>query len=374
MTREGRLIFWLIALAIFVGLLWLLRGILLPFVAGMAIAYFLDPLADRLERYGFSRTLATVTITLTFFLVVLIVVLLLAPVIGDQITGFAQRVPGYVQQLMHRGEPLWRTVKTYLSPRDIEKLRSAAGDYAGTVAGWLGTVFERLVSESLVVANLLSLIFVTPVVTFYFLLDWHRVTALIEKLMPRQHAGVINRELAQIDSILSGFVRGQALVCLSLALFYGIGLTLVGLDLGLVVGLVSGILSFAPFLGTVSGLVVGIALGFAQSSSWTLPAMVAGVFLVGNLLEGNLLAPRLVGSKIGLHPVWVIFALLAGGALFGFLGLLLAVPTAAVIGVLARFAVGHYLASPLYSGDAPLPGVGNPPLTPGDNPQPPPPA
>lgn len=361
MSRAQRLGFWALALVVLLLAVWLLRSILLPFVAGMAIAYFLDPVADRLQRAGLSRTLATIAITLGFFVVVLAIVVLLAPVIGEQVAGFAQRLPAYVQALAHRVDPIWKTIKASLSPHDIEQLRNAAGDYAGTVAGWAGRLASNLVGGSIAIANAVSLIFITPIVTFYMLRDWHRVTALVDGWLPRQHAATIRREMLEIDHILAGFVRGQALVCLSLAIIYGAGLTIVGLDLGLVVGIGAGFLSFVPYLGTISGLVVGVGLAIAQSNGWELPAEVAAVYLVGNQLEANFLAPRFVGRKIGLHPVWVIFALLAGSAMFGFVGLLLALPTAAVIGVLTRFSIARYLESPLYSGEAPA----EPPPDPG---------
>jgi predicted PurR-regulated permease PerM len=212
-------------------------------------------------------------------------------------------------------------------------------------------VFSHLVTGSLAVFNVLSLVFITPVVTFYLLRDWKTVTRLVDSWLPRAHAETIRTQLRAIDVTLAGFVRGQAMVCVALASFYGLGLTVVGLDLGLVVGLAAGLGSFIPYFGTVSGFVVGLGLAVAQSQDWTLAAMVAGVFVVGNLLEGNILAPKLVGEKIGLHPVWVIFALLAGGALFGFLGILLALPVTAVIGVLTRFALSRYLESSLYRGE-----------------------
>jgi predicted PurR-regulated permease PerM len=353
MTKDGKLRFWLIGLAVFVLALWLLRGILLPFVAGMAIAYFLDPLANRLERLGLSRTLATVLIILFFFLTVVALIFLLAPLLENQVVGFAQKTPAYVNALLHRGEPLWRTIKSRLSPHDIESLRSSAGDYAGTAVSWVGGVFSRVVTGSLAVVNVLSLIFITPVVTFYLVRDWPKVTERMDIWLPRHHAATIRQQLHEINVILAGFARGQALVCLTLGSLYAIGLTAVGLDLGMVVGLFAGVVSFIPYLGTVSGFILGVGLALAQTQDWVLPLMVAGVFVIGNLLEGNVLAPKLVGEKIGLHPVWVIFALLAGGSLFGFLGILLALPVAAVIGVLARFALTRYMGSSLYSGDTP---------------------
>jgi predicted PurR-regulated permease PerM len=349
MSRDLRIRFWLGGLGCFLLALYLLRSILLPFVAGMAIAYLLDPFAGRLEKLGMSRTWATIAMTLTFLVLVVAALVLLVPMLQDQLLGFMQRVPGYVNQLVQRSAPLWHTAKTYLSPSDIAKLKGAAGEYAGTVVGWLARLIGTLLSESLAFANLLSLVFITPMVIFYLLRDWRGMTRQIDALLPLRHADVIREQLRAIDKILSGWVRGQATVCLALGLFYGIGLSLVGLDLGLVVGLTAGILSFVPYLGTITGFVVGIGLALAQSQNYVLAGMVAGVFIAGNLMEGNFLAPKLVGKKIGLHPVWVIFALLAGGALFGFVGVLLALPAAAVVGVLTKFAIQQYLNSSLYS-------------------------
>lgn len=349
MTRDLRIRFWLGGFLIFIGALYLLRSILLPFVAGMAIAYMLDPLAKRLEKLGLSRVLATVAITLCFFLALIAALFFLAPILQDQVLGFMSRVPGYMTQLVHRAQPLWSMVKHYLSPSDIAKLRSSVGDYAGTVIQWLASLIGTLLSGSLALVNLLLLVFITPMVTFYLLCDWAGMTRHIDGLLPRRHAATIRQQLQAIDHILAGWVRGQATVCLILGVIYGGGLSVVGLDLGLVVGMVAGMLSFIPYLGTFTGLVVGIGLALAQSQDWTLAGEVTGVFVVGHLIEGNILAPRLVGNRIGLHPVWVIFALLAGGALFGFLGILLALPVAAVIGVLIRFGTQQYLHSTLYS-------------------------
>ena len=351
MSRDLRLRFWICGLVVFLVVLYLLRSILLPFVVGMAVAYLLDPFARRLIKLGLSRSLATITITLGFLLVVVAIAVTLAPLLQDQLVGFMQRVPDYITQLVHRSAPLWGMAKAYLSPADIAKLRGAAGEYAGTVVGWVASLAGTLLSGSLALANLLSLVFITPMVIFYLLRDWEGMTHQVDALLPRRHAQTIRAQLRAIDRILAGWVRGQATVCLLLGLIYGLGLSAVGLDLGLVVGLGAGLLSFVPYLGTISGFIVGLGLAVAQSPDWTLPAEVAGVFIVGNLLESNLLAPKLVGDKIGLHPVWVIFALLAGGALFGFLGILLALPVAAVIGVLTKFGIQQYLESSLYGGE-----------------------
>jgi predicted PurR-regulated permease PerM len=350
MTSAQRYRFWLIGLAVFVLLTYVLRGVLLPFVAGMAIAYFLDPIADRLERAGLTRTMATTVITASFFVLVAVTLVLLVPVVESQVVAFAHRVPGYLDALGDRIQPLVLELKRKLSAGDIEKLRSSAGEYAGTAVAWVVDLIKRVLSGGLVVVNILSLLFITPIVTFYLLRDWDVMLARLNNWLPREHADTIRAQGREINRTLSGFIRGQALVCLILGAFYGLGLTAVGLDLGLIIGLVAGLISFIPYLGTISGFVVGVGLALAQSPGWELPALVAGVFLAGQMLEGNFLTPKLVGDKVGLHPVWIMFALLAGGALFGFVGILLAVPVAAVIGVLVRFALGRYLESPLYHG------------------------
>lgn len=353
MTSAQRYRFWLIGFAVALALLYLLRGMLLPFVAGMAVAYFLDPLADRLERSGLSRLAATSVITAAFFLVVVLALIVLVPVVEDQVLAFVHKVPGYMDTLNERLQPLLLEAKKRLSPRDIEKLRSSAGEYAGTAASWALGAARGFLTGSLAVFNVLSLMFITPVVTFYLLRDWDKMVGKVDGWLPRDHADTIRVQMREINRTLSGFIRGQATVCLCLGMIYGIGLSLVGLDLGLVIGLASGMLSFIPYLGSITGFVTGMGLALAQGPDWHLPAMVAGVFVVGQVAEGNFLTPKLVGDKVGLHPVWIMFALLAFAALFGFVGLLLAVPVAAVIGVLVRFALGRYLSSPLYHGHPP---------------------
>jgi predicted PurR-regulated permease PerM len=351
MTSTQRLRFWVAGALVFLLLLWLLRGMLLPFVAGMAIAYFLDPLACRLERLGLSRTIATVLITAVFFAVIGVLLFLLIPLIEQQVVTFAQRLPGYVDSLNDRVQPLLQQVQRRLSPRDIEKLRSSVGEYAGTVAGWALGFVRGVLTGGIAVVSILSLLFITPVVTFYLLRDWEKMLATVDSWLPRGGVDLIHTEFREINRTLSGFVRGQATVCIVLAIYYGIGLTSVGLDLGLVIGIGTGLAAFVPYVGMITGLVISLGLALAQGSGWSLVGMVAVVFLFGNVLEGNFLTPKLVGDRVGLHPVWIIFSLLAGGALFGFLGILLAVPVAAVLGVFVRLGLTHYLASPLYSGE-----------------------
>ncbi len=350
MTAERQLRFWLVGLALFLLAVYLLRGVLLPFVAGMAIAYLLDPACDRLEKWGCSRTLATVLVTAAFVLLVVAAVVVLAPMLQAQVVDLAARLPGYIETLRSRAAPLLRLLEERLSAGDLAQLRGAAGGQAGTVVAWIGKALGQLLSGGLALVDVLSLVFITPIVAFYLLRDWDRLVARIDGWLPHRHAAVIREQARLIDRMLAGFVRGQATVCLLLGLFYGIGLSLIGLDFGLAVGLFAGFLSFVPFLGSIVGFVAGVGLALAQFSDWLPVVGVAALFVVGQAIEGNLLTPKLVGDRVGLHPVWVIFAVLAGGLLFGFVGVLLALPMAAVVGVLARFALQRYLASRYYGG------------------------
>ncbi|MDY0881334.1 AI-2E family transporter [Dongia soli] len=341
---------WLIALAVFIVLLYLLRGILLPFVAGMAMAYVLDPFCDQLERWGLSRTWATSVVTVIALLVVVIILLSLAPVLLQEISNFLSSLPDLVHRAQERLIPIYEAFRHRFNLPPVSELNTIAQSRLGAAVNWLAQAAQQLLGQGLALANLLSLVFITPVVTFYLLRDWDVLVARIDGLLPRQHLLAIRSQFREVDRTLAGFARGQAMVCLTLGVFYAVTLALVGLPFGIVVGLLAGLLTFIPYVGAMTGFITGIAIALAQFSDWTHIAMVAGVFLVGQILESNLLTPKLVGDRVGLHPVWIIFALLAGGALFGFLGLLLAVPAAAAIGVLVRFAAAHYRHSTLYLG------------------------
>lgn len=352
MSREGQLRFWLIGTVVLVAALYLLRDILLPFVAGMAVAYFLDPLADRLERGGLSRMMATTFITALFFVLLVVLLVLLVPVLQSQISAFISEIPDYLETAVEMVTPLVESAQRAFTQEELRELQTQISEFTGTIASWLAGMLRGLLSGGVALFNLLSLVFITPVVAFYLLRDWDKMVAKIDEWLPRRHAEVIRAQLREIDRTLSGFVRGQATVCLILGAFYAIALTIAGLNLGLFVGFLSGLISFIPYLGSITGFVLGVVLAYAQTGDWLLPVIVAAVFLIGQAVEGNFLTPKLVGDRVGLHPVWVIFALLAGASLFGFVGILLAVPVAAVIGVLTRFALERYMASPLYADGA----------------------
>ncbi len=353
MSREKRILFWLAGLALFLVLLNALSGVLLPFVAGMAIAYFLDPVADKLENWGLSRTVATTVIIAGFFLLAAGVLILLFPLLQAQVLGLASLIPDLIGKLRDIAEPLLQRIQADIAPDALDRLKAAAGSYAGTAIEWLGGLAGGIWKGGMALFSLLSLIIITPVVAFYLLRDWDRIVARLDSYLPRAARPVILEQVAAIDDAIAGFVRGQASVCLVLAVWYGAALTVAGLDSGLLDGLGTGAISFIPYVGAAVGLIVGVGIALVQFPEWTPVIVVALIFIIGQTTESYILTPRLVGGRIGLHPVWIIFALLAGGALLGFTGVLLAVPAAAVIGVLIRFGLGRYLASPLYGGDGP---------------------
>ncbi len=341
---------WLIIVLVFAATVYILSGVLLPFVAGMVLAYFLDPVADRLEALGLSRTLSTVSITLIFFVLIGVSGAILLPMIEAQVADFILHIPDYRQSLQVRFGPVVDQMMRHLSPQDLERLQGAIGEHAGAVVEWGLSLLGRVVKGGLALVDILSLLFIMPIVTFYLLRDWDILVAKVNSWLPKDHAQVIRGRMIEIDQTLSAFVRGQALVCGLLGAYYAIALSVAGVGLGLVIGLLAGLLSFVPYLGMLTGFVVAAGMAFAQTGSWVLPGIVAAIFAVGHLVESNVLTPRLVGDRVGLHPLWVMFALMSGGALVGIVGLLLAVPLAAIAGVLLRYTMARYLESPLYHG------------------------
>ncbi len=350
MGGDRQLRFWLGGLLIAAVALYLLRAMLLPFVAGMAIAYMLNPVADRIERLGLSRTIATSLITAAFFLVLLVILIFLVPLLQAQALSFAKRLPHYLDTVRDSVVPWIQSIEMKIKPADVERIRDAASNFVGSALSWLASVLSSLWSGGLALVNLLALVFITPIVSFYLLRDWGRVVNHVDRWLPPRHAETIRALAREIDRTLAGFARGQAIVCVFLGTFYSVGLSLVGLDFGALIGITAGLLSFFPYVGTTGGFIVSVSLALLQFNDWGSVGMTAGVFILGNLIEAYFLAPKLVGERVGLHPVWVIFALLAGGTLLGFVGVLLAVPVAAAIGVLARFGLRRYMTSPYYGG------------------------
>lgn len=349
MSIERHIVLWVVLLTLLGITLYLLREALLPFVAGMGVAYLLDPVADRLERLGMPRTAAALVIIFAFLLSIALVLVLLVPILSDQISGLIARAPGYIDELRHEVQPILRKLRSNLTASQAAQVDEAIKSHAGDVIGWVGQILSSIVYGGAALLNLLGLLFVMPVVAFYMIRDWDRLLNHIDSLLPLHSADAIRALAQEIDARLSGFVRGQAIVCLLLGAWYATGLTVVGLDFALLLGIGSGFLSIIPYLGNIVGLTISLLLATAQFDNWVSVALVAGVFLSGQMLEGNFVSPKIVGDRVGLHPVWLLFAVTAGAVLLGITGALLAVPTAAAVGVLVRYGVQRYRNSALYA-------------------------
>lgn len=348
-ARRQRLLLLLGTIGALMFALHLFSSILLPFVLAALIAYLLDPIADRLEAVGVPRGLAAILLVVALLALIIAFLLLFYPLILAQITILISLVPQYIRLLgdLIQQSLLW--LEENLGPEFVDqRLRQLALNQVNTMIGWVTGAIASVVGGGVQLINVLTLVVVTPVVAFYFLRDWPKIVARLDSWVPRRYAPTVREIAREIDRILSAWVRGQALVCMILALFYAIALTAAGLQLGLIVGLTAGVLSFIPYVGTLTGFVVGVGMAAAQFGTWSGVLTIAGIFVFGNVVEGYVLYPRLLGERVELHAVWVIFALFAGGAVFGFLGVLLAVPVAAAIGVVLRHWLRRYLASELY--------------------------
>jgi len=355
---DRQAVFWLGVFVLFVALLFVFRAILLPFVAGMAIAYVLDPLARWFERQGLSRLAATFTIMLLSLVILVLALLVIVPVVAQEIGAFIVRIPDYVERLQGLLASLLDTRLARFFGLDPDAIRSSLTGFLNRGTTFLLAILGSLWSGGRAAVQALSLLIITPVVAFYLLHDWDRLIVYLDGLLPLDHAGKIRGIARDIDRTLAGFVRGQGLICLTLGLYYGIGLALIGLNFGFLLGFTAGLISFVPFVGSTLGLLIATGIAFAQYwPEWMPIALTVALFLAGQVLEGNILQPRLMATRIGLHPVWVIFALLAFGLLFGFVGLMIAIPAAAATGVLVRYALARYRESVIYRG-ADSPGGG----------------
>lgn len=347
--RRQRLFLILGALAGFVLALHLFASILLPFVLGALIAYLLDPLADRLEAIGVPRSLAAVLLVVAMLALIVAFFLLLYPLILAQLTILISLVPQYIRAVSELIQESLLWLEERLGPEFVDqRLRQLALNQVNTMLAWVTGAIASVVGGGVQLFNVLMVVVVTPIVAFYLLRDWPKMVTSVDSWVPRRYVSTVREIAREIDRILSAWVRGQALVCLIFAVFYAVALTAAGLQLGLIVGLTAGLISFIPYVGTLTGFVIGVGMAMAQFTDWRDVALIAGVFVFGNIIEGYVIYPRLLGERVELHAVWILFALFAGGAVLGFIGVLLAVPIAAAIGVVARYWLKRYRASPLY--------------------------
>jgi len=361
-SLERQILFWAVVFAVVSYCLHVLASVVTPFATGIALGYLLDPVVSKLEAAGLNRLSAALLILFVFVAILAFALVVVGPILGNQLVAFAQRLPGYVVRLQSLAIEEGRAfVQTFgggwlgalglgetISSSQIQK---SIGDFVGEGAQWLINGLRTLISGGAAVFGFLSLLVITPVVAFYILVDWRRMIEEIDGWLPLDHRDRLRSMAKEIDHALAGFIRGQSLVCLFLGLWYGAGLSLIGLDFGFLIGSVAGVLSFVPYVGSLTALFLSLVVALVQAwPSLKLFAMALAVVGTGQFLEGYVLGPRLVGKSIGLHPVWLMFALLAFGELFGFVGLVIAVPTAAAIGVVARHLIAIYLLSPLYRG------------------------
>lgn len=346
LPAQQQMKYWGIATAVFAVVLYALGDVLLPFVLGGAIAYLIDPLADRLEKTGLSRAGATAVITVAAILLFLIAFLVIVPTLIYQMIDLLQVLP-----------ELFRDARAFAAAKFPEvfdegsRIHQTLVSVAETLQAKGMDLLQGLAGSAVSLLNVVVLLVIVPVVSVYLLLDWDRMVERIDALLPRDHAPVVRRLAGEIDAALASFVRGMGMVCFILGTYYAVALMLVGLNFGLAVGFIAGLVTFIPYLGALIGgaLAIGLAL-FQFWGDWVSIGLVAVIFAIGQMVEGNLLTPKLVGSSVGLHPVWLLLALSVFGALFGFVGMLVAVPVAAALGVLARFLTEQYLGSRLYQG------------------------
>jgi predicted PurR-regulated permease PerM len=344
--------FWSVTFVVFAAVLWLLRDILLPFVAGAALAYLLTPLTDRLERLGLNRIVAALLIVGAAVLTLLGLGFLLVPVLLEHGSLLVTRIPGYIkriQELVVDSNFPWLN---WLAPGDRTKTVS---DLVSQAATWSLSFAYSLWSGGKALVSFASILIVMPVVTFYLICDWHRMLEVVDGWIPVRQRETVRRLVREIDTAIGGFLRGQLGVCLILGCYYALALSLAGLEFALLIGIIAGIITFVPYIGSMTGLLIAASVALAQFwPDWKRIVVVIAIFLAGQFVEGNIISPKLVGERVGLHPLWMIFAMFAFGYLFGFVGLLLAVPLAAAIAVLLRFALRQYLASPYYKGEKPI--------------------
>lgn len=353
MRVERQVLFWLSALILLIIAALVLRSVLLPFVAGMVIAYALNPLADRLVAIGLPRVWASAMVVIMLMMALVAAGIFLVPLIANQMQEFAEALPGELERVRGAIED---SARERLGNRftDFQGwLDGAAAELARNWASVIGFLAQSVWAQGRAIVSFASLLLITPVVVFYLLVDWHPMLNKIDGWLPRDHAPTIRRLALEINEAVSAFIRGQGLVCLILGSVYAVGLTWANIPYGLVIGLGAGLLSFVPFVGFALGLISASVIALAHYWPETLPLLkVLAVFATGQALDSGLLSPRVVGPKVGLHPVWLIFALFVFAYLFGFVGVLVAVPMAAAIAVLVRFALEVYLSSSIYMGRA----------------------
>ena len=348
MTAKNQFTFWSLTILGFVGLVYLFQSVLLPFVLGGAIAYLLNPAVQKLQRFKLSRNFSVLILLLVFLTFAVLIFAVFLPPLYREITQLIQEIPGYAKYLVTWSAPYIEQIQLSMGISDTEDLQALIGHHAGSGAHIIQRAAKGLMAGGSAFADFIALLVITPVMAYFMMQEWPAITKFIDDLLPRDHRITIMNLFKEIDQKLSGFIRGQISVVFLLALLYAVALMVAGLKYGFIIGLCAGLLSIIPMLGSILGLVVAATVAWFQTGDFAYMGMIAGIFVAGQIIEGYVLTPKLVGESVGLHPLWVFFAVMAGGSLFGIVGMLLAIPVAAIASVLVAFGMHHYKKSAFY--------------------------
>jgi len=347
-VQEKTFQFWLMVSLLTLTFIWVFNGVMMPFVVGIALAYMLNPLVEKMATRKIPRWVSAFIILFVFLLTALIALIFAIPVLVREMVDFIQLLPS----LFNQGQEwIANQIPMLEIPNSLEDIdKDALSDKAGDILNASKNILGNVLKGGVAIIGFISFIVLIPIIAFYLMIDWPRLTSKVNDLVPEKNKSSVKSILSDIDASLSGFIRGQLSVCFLLGLFYAIGLSLMGLQYGFFIGVAAGVLSIIPYVGSLFGLVAAVGMAFYQFGGWEYPLIAFVIFIVGQLVEGNYLTPKLVGDSVGLHPIWVIFVLMAGGTLLGLLGMMIAVPVAAIIAVLLRHGIKHYKQSSYYRG------------------------
>lgn len=350
MTMGAQAIFWSALVVLLSAFLWVFADMITPFILGVAIAYLLNPVMIKLGKSKIPRSLSALFVLILFFVFVSCAIFLLAPMALKQLQMLIEHAPVYFQSFLDyaRGHLGWLETRLGVDPvaQAAEYLKTSGDKIAGLTGGLLGGI----ASGGKAMIDFIATLVLTPLVAFFMMKDWPKIVAWVEDLYPRRHETLIRRLLKNIDQKVAGFIRGQITVAFFLGLIYACALSVAGLNYGFLIGLGAGVFSVIPYVGSTLGLIVGVAVAWFQTGDLMYVGIIAAIFAVGQFVEGNFITPKIVGDSVGLHPLWIMFALIVGGGLFGITGMLMAIPVAAIIGVLGGFAIEQYKLSILYAG------------------------
>jgi predicted PurR-regulated permease PerM len=340
--------FMLLGLTALVGGLYSLGSILMPFLAGFIGAYTLNAPVTWLSKQYLSRGLASAFLVLSLIIILITLMFVALPYLQQQLFLLASTIPRLIETLFQSIAPTLERISQDYGTPSADELKTQVISHLGDILTWSVRVLTNLLSNGMALANLLSLVILTPVITFYLLKDWPRMISRIDGLLPAKWASQIRNHIATVHYTLSSYAKGQAIICLILMILYSTSLGIIGLKQGVIVGILTGFMSFIPYIGMLIGYMTSLGISFADFTNWSSIGFVTLIFISISLIEGNVLIPRFIGQKIGLHPVWIIFALLAAGTWFGFMGILLALPITATLGVIARIILNWYVETPFY--------------------------